>query len=123
MKKEIIFSFGLSSLVCAFAVFAHVNDTELSYDYGHQYNHEKAEFESTPHHDGQCFPTYNDWLGSQLEKEDQAKTLIDKGIAIVSQWIDPFSAGINAATHIVPSNDPQDHEHQSAEHESESNYR
>jgi hypothetical protein len=124
MKKDILMAFGIACTVACVGLVAHVNDTELSYDYGHQYNHEKAEFETIPHHDGENFPNYNDWLGSQLEKEDQAKTLIDKGIAIINQWTDPFSAGVDASTYIVPSNISQeDHDRPSAEHESESNYR
>lgn len=123
MNKDILIAFAISTSIASFGLWAHVNDTEPSYDYGHQYDHEKKEFDSTPHHDGEYFPDYNDWLGTQLDKEDQAKTLIDKGIAIANQWADPLTAGGNAASHIVPDNNVQDHDHQGAEHESESNYR
>lgn len=101
MNKDIFTAFAIAASVAAFGLFAHVNDTELSYDYGHQYNHEKAEFDSQSHHDGEFFPNYNDWLGNQLEKEDQAKSLIDKGITLVNQWADPFTAGVNASGNVT----------------------
>lgn len=122
MNKEILIAFTISASVCAFALFAHVHDAGHTHDYGAQYNHEKKDFDSKPHHDGEFFPDYNAWLGAQLEKEDKAKTIIDKGISVSSQWIDPFSAGVDASNHIC-NNSVQDHDHQPAEHESESNYR
>lgn len=119
MNKEILYSFGLSSIVCAFALFAHVHDAGHTHDYGAQYSHEKGEFDSKPHHDGEFFPDYNAWLGSQLEKEDQAKTIINQSVTTIGQYLDPFTAGISASNHICNSTAPDDHDRPSAEHESE----
>lgn len=97
MNKEIIYSFGLSTFVCAFSLLAHVQDTEV-YDYTHQYSHEKKDYDSQPHHDGEQFPDFNQWMSVQMDKEDQAKAAINQVSGIAGQWVDPLTAGINAAS-------------------------
>lgn len=118
MKKEILFSFGLSSAIYALALFAHVQDTEF-YDYTHDYQHAKQEYDSRPHTEADQFPDFATWAAEQFDKEEKAKGLIDKAIGYVGRYADPLTGGLDASNHICNSSAPDDHDRPSAEHESE----
>lgn len=120
MNKEILFSFGLSATICAFGLFAHVNDTEF-YDYTHDYEHAKHEYDSMPHTEADQFPDFATWAAAQFDKEEKAKSFIDKAISYVGQYADPLTGGFDASKHVCNSSQ-DDHDRPSAEHESEHGY-
>ena len=121
IRKDILIAFGISCSVACFGLMAHVNDIEPFYDYTHDYSHEKHEYDSQPHHDGEHFPDFATWMNDRLEKEEQAKSFIDKAIGYIQQYADPLTAGSDAASHLCYSQQ-DDHDRPSAEHESESHY-